>query len=176
MQFYIKIQKPKNTLAGIFVAILTILHSSYLQSYTNGEDLSYPDYSFAIANPDGLEIASKKEEDINKAPSIVTVIMAKEIEDMGARTITDVLRTVPGFDIVKDAAIGFEEVGTRGVQRSSEGIKVYIDDHSINSPLDGQAFIFFDDLSLRNVKRIGVIRGPGSALYGANTFSTVKEE
>ena len=139
MQFHMKTLYPKNTLAGILVTILTILHFVRLPSYTYGEEQPYPSYSLALENPDGLDdefmlfqktkyvrIASKKEEDINKEPSIVTVITAKEIENMGARTLTDILRTVPGFDIIKDAAIGFVEVGTRGAQRLSEGIKVHI--------------------------------------------------
>ena len=186
MQVYLKKTNSRNISGWLFVLILTITYFDCTLINVYGNELAYPHYSFALSDPDGLEeefmlfqktqyvhIASKIEEDINKAPSIVTVITAKEIENMGARTITDILRTVPGFDIIKDAAIGFVEVGTRGVQRSSEGIKVHIDGHSINSPLDGQAFVFFDDLSLKNVKRIEVIRGPGSALYGANAFRAV---
>ena len=52
-----------------------------------------------------VSIASKVKEDVAKAPSIVTVITAEEIENMGARTITDVLRIVPGFDIIKSGLV-----------------------------------------------------------------------
>lgn len=44
-----------------------------------------------------VSVASKMEEEAKKAPSIVTVITAKEIENLGARILKDVLRRVPGF-------------------------------------------------------------------------------
>ncbi len=120
-----------------------------------------------------VSIASKMEEDADKAPSIITVVTANEIENLGARTLTDVLATVPGFDIKKDALIGVMEYGVRGMRASVEKIRVYVDGHSLNMPLDGSASLFFDDLSMKNVKKIEIVRGPGSAMYGANAFLAV---
>lgn len=129
-----------------------------------------------IAMEQSVTIASKLEEAISKAPSIVTVITAKEIENLGARTLTDILRMVPGFDIIKESQFGRTDISVRGVstdQVEAEKVKVLIDGHLINRPWSGGAFLFFDDLPLKNVKRIEIIRGPGSALYGANAFLAV---
>ncbi|MGR3318423.1 MAG: TonB-dependent receptor plug domain-containing protein [Candidatus Anammoxibacter sp.] len=162
------------------------LKSAIINSqYANAAELS--SYQLDLDGIEGLEdelsilaeersvtIASKMKEDISKAPSIVTVITAKEIENMGARTITDILRIVPGIDIIKTAESGVKNVSARGIRSTrSAKIKVLIDGHSINMPFTGDAFLFFDDLPLKNVKKIEIIRGPGSALYGANAFLAV---
>jgi len=57
---------------------------------------------FELTEP-SVYMASRKEEKAALAPSMVTIVSAKEIEGMGARTLTDVLQTVVGFDIKKDA-------------------------------------------------------------------------
>lgn len=128
---------------------------------------------FPLLEEQTVSIASKIEERASKAPSIVTVITAEEIENIGARTLSEILRIVPGFDIIKDGDFGDIALGVRGVRDSGNRIKVYIDGHSINMPFDGKTSFFFDDLSLKNVKRIEIIRGPGSSLYGANAFLAV---
>ncbi len=120
-----------------------------------------------------VSIATRGEEKAGKAPSIVTVITAQEIENLGAKTLTDIMRIVPGFDIIKSATLGRVVMGSRGVRTADMKIKVLLDGHSLNNAWDGGTSFFFDDLSLKNVKKIEVIRGPGSALYGANAFLAV---
>ena len=120
-----------------------------------------------------VTIASRMEEKAVRAPSMVTVITAKEIKNIGARTLFDILQTVPGFDTIKNASFGVNRFGARGMQASDTKIKVLIDGHSLNMPFNGRATTFFDDLPLKNVKKIEIIRGPGSALYGENAFLAV---
>lgn len=123
-----------------------------------------------------VTVASKHKEKTNEAPSIITVITAEEIENMGAMVLTDILRTVPGFDIIKDGAFGRTDYVARGIRNiltSDNKIKTLIDGHSLNMPYNGASAYFFDDLPLKNVKKIEIIRGPGSSLYGANAFLAV---
>ncbi len=120
-----------------------------------------------------LTIATRHETPISKAPGIATVIMAEEIKNMGYRTLADVLKTVPGFDISMDET-GEIEIAVRGVlDDASQKVKVLIDGHSVNNPWSGGAMWSFHDLVVENIKRIEVIRGPGSALYGQNAFLAV---
>ncbi|GAK55442.1 putative outer membrane protein [Candidatus Vecturithrix granuli] len=117
--------------------------------------------------------ASKRPERISKAASIISVITEEDIEQMGARTIMEVLRTIPGVEIIQDLSY-ISQIVVRGFRsETSSGVKILIDGHSLNDPLSGGATWFYDDLPLKNVRRIEIIRGPASAIYGANAFVSV---
>ena len=119
-----------------------------------------------------VSIATKHESPVSKAPGIVTVITADEIRNAGFRTLTDVLRMVPGFEIIKMGNIGNTTAGVRGAFGGNK-IRIMIDGHFINIPSDGGAFKILDDLPVVNIRQLEIIRGPGSALYGENAFSAV---
>jgi outer membrane cobalamin receptor len=115
--------------------------------------------------------ATKRKISVRKAPAIATVITADEIRNMGARDLTDVLKTVPGFGVAISSE-GYNQFEVRGISTTiSEKILVMIDGHRVNTPYMGSGLILlFDNLSLEKVRQVEIIRGPGSALYGANAF------
>ncbi|TVL99982.1 MAG: hypothetical protein CV087_15780 [Candidatus Brocadia sp. WS118] len=124
-----------------------------------------------------VTIATRLETPVSKAPSIVTVITAEEIKNLGYRTFVEILRTVPGFEILKTASFGETMPAVRGLANSiyANRIRVMLDGHFVNDPLTGGALTEFDDFPVENIKKIEIIRGPGSALYGENAFSAVIE-
>jgi iron complex outermembrane receptor protein len=79
-----------------------------------------------------VTIATRHETPVGKAPSVVTVITAEEIKHLGYRTFVEILRTVPGFEILKKGDLGevFPAVGFAG----SEKVRVMLDGHLVNSP------------------------------------------
>lgn len=117
-----------------------------------------------------ITTATKRKSSVRKAPAVATVITADEIRSMGARDITDVLKTVPGFGVSINVSGGymFEVRGIRTAE--NEKILFMIDGHRMNTPFWGSGTGEFNMLSVENIKQIEVIRGPGSALYGANAF------
>ena len=82
------------------------------------------------------------------------------------------MRTVPGFEILKKADFGDVVPAVRGLE-SANKVRVMLNGHFINNPLRGGAFGNFDDFPVDNIKRIEIIRGPGSAMYGENAFTAV---
>lgn len=117
-----------------------------------------------------VSIASLGQDRVSTAPGVVSVVTAEEIRNMGARDLRDVLRTIPGFQLGM-RCFGYNEVGVRGIiTDNSEKVKFLIDDIPVNEKLEGSGTIVFADMPLENVSRIEIIRGPGSALYGANAF------
>lgn len=118
--------------------------------------------------------ATKTLEDIKKSGSSVTVITDREIREMGARSLIDVLKTVPGIGVTRNN-LGFFQVECRGIRTPfSEKVLFLIDSHPVNNSLiNGGAVWSHDDFFIYNVKQVEVIRGPGSALYGANAFAAV---
>lgn len=142
---------------------------------STSSDMRFEDELAWLREENYVNIATKSPQKASEAPSIITVITEEEISNLGARRLTDILAVVPGFDIIKMGGSGKVVYGARGKQGVNQGakIKVLIDGHSLNVPHDGDTVYFFDDLPLKNVKKIEIIRGPGSALYGANAFLAV---
>jgi outer membrane receptor for ferrienterochelin and colicins len=120
-----------------------------------------------------VEIASLKAQPVEEAPGIVSVITAQQIKDMGARDLNDVLRTIPGFQL--PVSIWYAKSYTvRGLpQLFNNRVLVMMDGVPLNEPYYGQSNTNWADMPLNNVKRIEVIRGPGSALYGTYAFLAV---
>lgn len=129
---------------------------------------------FALfAAEDVVITASKREQKLNEAPAAITVITEEDIAASGAQSIAELLRIVPGFD-VWSASNSYEIIGARGrTDESSNLVLVLVDGREQNLELFGIAFLQEMPVNLCDIKRIEVIRGPGSSLYGANAFSAV---
>jgi iron complex outermembrane receptor protein len=119
-----------------------------------------------------VTIATRHETPVSKAPSIVTVITAEEIKNLGYRTFAEILRTVPGFEIAQGGTSGSVLPNVRGLDFAGQ-IRLMLNGHLVNNPFRGDAFTNFDNFPVENIKRIEIIRGPGSAVYGENAFSAV---
>ncbi|MCP4107189.1 MAG: TonB-dependent receptor [Desulfobacteraceae bacterium] len=121
-----------------------------------------------------VTVATKTEITAQEAPAIVSVISAKEIRNMGARDIIDVLRTVPGFDMCQNNGLPLHGIVIRGIQSPSANDKtrIMINGHSMQA-FWGDPQQHFDRLPIASIKKIEIIRGPGSALYGTGAFSGV---
>jgi len=116
--------------------------------------------------------STKTEQRTAQAPATITVIGAEEIQQRGYTSLADILRAVPGFYDVYDLVT--HNIGVRGInggaRASGSVIKVMIDGHPVDyRPTTGN---FFGEelIPLQVVERVEIIRGPASALYGANAF------
>jgi iron complex outermembrane receptor protein len=118
-----------------------------------------------------LVIAARRPIPLRKAPAIAAIITAEEIKNMGARNLMDALKTLPGFGVSIDE-FGRYMFEVRGIRTTaSEKILLMMDGHRLNESWTGSAFAnLFHDLPVENIKQIEIIKGPGSALYGANAF------
>ncbi|MEW6739193.1 MAG: TonB-dependent receptor plug domain-containing protein [Nitrospirota bacterium] len=121
-----------------------------------------------------LVVATKRATPLRKAPAIATIITAEEIKNMGARNLMDVLKMATGIGVSINE-FGRYMFEVRGIRTAtSEKILVMIDGHRLNESYTGSALAnIYNDLPAENIKQIEIIRGPGSALYGANAFVAV---
>lgn len=122
-----------------------------------------------------ISIATGSKQTLRRAPSVATVITAADIAAMGARDLDEVLETVPGMHVTRSASFYFSIYGIRGIVGSPNNPQVLmlqngIPTHSIFRGDKGQSW---GGLPLENIARIEIMRGPGSALYGADAFSGV---
>ena len=117
--------------------------------------------------------AARREQRISEAPAAITVITDEDIKYSGAITIPDVLRMVPGMDVMQISASDLV-INARGYNKEmSNKMLVLIDGRYVY--WDFYGIILWDSfpISLEDISRIEIIRGAGSALYGANAFSGV---
>ena len=114
-----------------------------------------------------VEQAAKTRTTIQEAPAIVTVITAREIRDRGYRTVTDVLQTIPGFEGDRWEFNGWlKDSLTRGLPGTT---LVLLDGVNIVEPARNTV-VLDRKVPLDIVKRIEVISGPGSVLWGSNAL------
>ena len=99
---------------------------------------------------------------LRESPGIVSLITSEDIQRMGARDLTDVLRFIPGFDLSIDV---LPVLTMRGNGVNEGKALILIDGHIINNISTGYAYIF-QRFPLDNIDRIEIIRGAGSAIYG----------
>ncbi|MEO8587054.1 MAG: TonB-dependent receptor plug domain-containing protein, partial [Acidobacteriota bacterium] len=143
--------------------------------------LSFPLSTCLLAQPSATAGASKLAADVvvsaaaEPEPAVslgaaATVIDAEEIVASRTTTVLDLLRTVPGLDVVQSGGPGtVASLFLRGT--SSTQTLVLVDGVALNSPFFGGTDL--SGLSLANVERIEVVRGPFSALYGSDAIGGV---
>ncbi len=116
---------------------------------------------------------AKKRQNVQDSAAAVYVITQEDIRNSASSTITDLLRVVPGVE-VGSVTNGVTAVTIRGFNgRNSGSLLVMVDGRSVYvSTLSG---VFWDQLgiSLQDIERIEVVRGPGSTLWGANAVNGV---
>ncbi|GLQ31095.1 TonB-dependent receptor plug domain-containing protein [Litoribrevibacter albus] len=113
---------------------------------------------------------------VKNSPSSVSVYTKDEMQRMGVETLDQLLNFVPGFQMSRtDAEGGVSVPSVRGRQSNTVGreVLVLLDGARLNDPITGGVFSQDRQITLENIQQVEIIRGPGSALYGANAFSAV---
>jgi len=119
-----------------------------------------------------VESATKTEVPISKAPGAVTVITAKQIQESGARSVPDLLRLVSGLNVRWNPMTQTMDIRGFGENPFSSRVLLLIDGAPMNSGDTGGFPLSpaFDLFPVQAIKRIEIVRGPGSALYGENAY------
>lgn len=119
-----------------------------------------------------ISIATGYRQPISLAPAVASVITADDIKAMGARDLDEVLETVPGLH-VSVAPRGYLPLYTiRGIySENNPQVLVLINDIPITNFYVGNRGELWAGMQVQDIARIEVIRGPGSAIYGADAFS-----
>jgi vitamin B12 transporter len=98
-----------------------------------------------------------------------TVIDGKTLRERGIVTLADALRSVPSATQVETSSPGSETaMFIRGGER--DYVLILVDGAPINEP---GGFVNFATVTVDNVDRIEVVRGPASVLYGADAATGV---
>lgn len=139
-------------------------------------DTSSANALFALSLEDLMDIeivsASKRNQNITDAPSIVSVITETQIRERGYTSVAEALNSIAGFDVITDYYQ--PNLGIRGINgglRSwSRLVKVMIDGQNVSFRSSSDNFLDPSLIPLNVVEKIEIIRGPNSAIYGKNAF------
>jgi len=120
-----------------------------------------------------VSIASRYEQPISEAPSNVHVITDEDIRMSGATDLPTVLRRIPGLEVMQVTGADFN-VSMRGNnQLGSNKLLVMVDGRSIYEDSQGAIFWKAIPVTLPEIARIEVQKGPASVLYGFNAFDGI---
>lgn len=120
-----------------------------------------------------VAIASGTPQPVFRSAGSISVITEDQISAMGATELSEVLETVPGIHVGLQAQSQDPVYTVRGIANESNSqMLILMNGTRITTPFHA-SMDFGPNLPLAAVKRIEVIRGPGSAVYGADAFAGV---
>lgn len=132
------------------------------QTYAADQDLSADEHSLG----ETVVTATRTPIAVRQAPANVAVITAQEIEQNHYRSVSEALEHING--VVVDRASGEEYIRLNGDDR----VVVMVDGVRLNNDqgvVNGRAGVDLRMIpSVKNIKRIEVVKGGGSALYGSD--------
>lgn len=120
-----------------------------------------------------ISIATGTEKQVRFAPSVATVILAEDIAESGARTLDEALEMVPGLHVSSSFNRQDAIYSIRGIHTGQNPQVLLLIDGVQIAQLFSGARPYNYSLPVANIDRIEVIRGPGSAVYGADAFAGV---
>ena len=107
------------------------------------------------------------------APSVATVITAHEIAQMGATTVFEALESVPGLHIFPREDSLIPGISIRGIQTATAPEVLLLRNGLAVKDVPSQGNLGSYRMPVANIARIEIIRGPGSAVHGADAFAGV---
>ncbi len=114
--------------------------------------------------------ASRTEEKLANAPATMSVITATTIQQATSQNFAELLRPIPGVNMTQVSARDINVTSRGATGTLATGLLALIDGRSLYQDMFG--FVMWDFLptNLNEIKQIEVIRGPASAVWGANAL------
>ena len=129
-----------------------------------------------IKEEETVSIASRYEQPISQAPSDVYVITDEDIRHSGATDIPTILRRVPSMEVMQVTGAEFNVSARGDNQLTANKMLVMVDGRSIYVDSQGLSFWKAIPVTLPEIKRIEVLKGPASVLYGFNALNDTHKE
>jgi len=161
------------------IKIKQLLASIFVFACISTQASTQEDNLFSLSLEELLQVkvtsTSRNPELINLAPSAITVFTREELDRMGITTLSQLLNLVTGVQALFEPHESRANllVGRGTPESWGQGFLLMLDGERLNEYYTGGFVLQNRHVSLSNIKRVEVIRGPGSALYGSNAFNGV---
>lgn len=120
-----------------------------------------------------VTIATGTPKHLFEAAAVTSVITAEQIKTMGATELHEILETVPGVHASLQASTGDYNYSMRGMRNATNSqVLMLLNGTRMSVPYLGTTITGME-LPVQAIQKVEVIRGPGSALYGADAFAGV---
>ena len=124
-----------------------------------------------------VSIATGTPKSLRTTPGATSIITAAELEAMGAQDIDEALELVPGLHVSHSSFIYASRYFIRGIVSTYNPHTLLlvngIPQTSLFTGDRGERMTGMTGLPVSMIERIEIIRGPGSAVYGADAFAGV---
>lgn len=132
------------------------------------------DLSSVFGDRRTVSIATGQAQPLRRAPAVASVITAEDIAALGAADLDEVLETVPGLHVDRNAIAYAPLYTIRGIYSpQNPQVLMLLNGVPTTTVFTGGKGNAWGGFPLENVARIEIIRGPGSALYGADAYAGV---
>jgi iron complex outermembrane receptor protein len=173
-RFIMTIQKILTQI--FFVSVLWILLGINTHVLAEQTDANQHNEYFHMSMEDLMDIpvttAGRKSQTIHMAASNITVITEKEIKDSGAQTLADLLERLPGVYVATQGS-GIKTIYIRGIGERYNDKTVLLVDGYPTRDIYYYSYSPGETIPIGNIKKIEVIRGPGSSLYGTCAYAGI---
>jgi len=155
----------------LFVSILSALSCTTMANELPASEDEFLDF---YGDEDFVSIATGTKTSLHKAPAVATLITADDIERLGASYLDEVLEKVPGLHVSFSTLSRLDPVySIRGLQTGfNPQVLVLINGTEFKNSFSGGLPYTFR-YPTTNIDRIEILRGPGTAVYGADAYSGV---
>ena len=128
----------------------------------------------AIVAVKETSVATGTNQSTSRAPAITSVITAQDIEAMGAIDLDEILETVPGLHVARLDFTYMPIYSFRGIytERNPHAL-LLINNIPMTSLVGGNRGFIWGGMPVNAIKQIEIVRGPGSAVFGADAFAGV---
>ncbi|GAA4412268.1 hypothetical protein GCM10023187_39130 [Nibrella viscosa] len=113
---------------------------------------------------------SKKPEDLYKAPATVLVLTEEEIRRRGYTDLEILFNDLPGFDVSRTYGLTYSNIYQRGYRSDNTERTLFMINGIEENDFWGNFVYWSTQIPISNIKRIEVVYGPASTIYGANAF------
>lgn len=126
-----------------------------------------------IKEEETVQTATRTERPISQAPSNVYILTDEDIRHSGATDLPTLLRHIPGIEVMQTTGAEYNVSARGDNQLLANKMLVLVDGRSVY--IDVQGFVFWKGLpiTLPEIKRIEVVKGPIESLYGFNAFDGI---
>lgn len=155
--------------ALIASACAVVLAPAFASNVTEEEELA-----LAYGDKSTISIATGTRQALRRAPAVATVITAEDIAAMGASDLDEVLEAVPGMHVGRNNQAYMPLYVIRGIYSDlNPQTLMLLNGVPLTTLFVGNRGVIWAGMPIQNIARIEVLRGPGSALYGADAYSGV---